>query len=233
MMTFVIGIVTWFLLLSPQTADDRDAFKILEDVKNRYLEITDFTARATIVVDVEFVNIPDKEIEIFYKFPSKVKIRASDFALVPRKGMNFSIYELFRYEFTAIYVQQIVENDITLDEIKYIPLDKKSDLAIATLWIDREHRRIIRLEGIPKKGGNFIMESKYKKEEDILPSQTQISFEIQEMKVPLRFFGNIKVDKDKIEDGSEGKVTIIYSDYRINQGLKDEVFIEEDSTMVE
>lgn len=232
-MVFMNIIVTWFLLLYPQTADDRDAFTILQDVKNRYLEITDFSARATIVVDVEFVNIPDKEIEIFYKFPSKVKIRASDFALVPKKGMNFSIYELFRYEFSAIYVQQIVENNIALDEIKYIPLDKKSDLAIATLWIDRAHRRVIRLEGIPKKGGNFIMESKYEKEEDILPIQTQISFEIQQMKVPLRFFGNVKFDKEKIEDGSEGKVTIIYRDYKINQGLKDELFIEEDSTLME
>jgi len=232
-MIYSIFILVSLNFLGNDNSGDKDPVEILNEVKNRYFEIRDFTAKAEIIVDVDFVNIPDKEIEILYKFPSKLKIKTKGFAMIPRKGMNFSIYELFRYEYTAIYVDSILENGIVLEEIKYIPLDKKSDLAIATLWIDRSNQRIVRLEGIPKKGGNFMMDLKYEKDLDILPIQTKISFEIQQMKVPFRFFGNIEVDKDKMKEASEGTVTINYSDYKINLGLKDEIFTEGDSTLVE
>ncbi|MFC2123756.1 hypothetical protein ACFLU5_03005 [Bacteroidota bacterium] len=212
---------------------DKDPIEILEEVKNRYFEIKDFTARATIIVDVDFVNIPDKEIEIFYKFPSKVKIKTKGFAMIPKKGMNFSLYELFQYEYTAILIQSLVENEIELEEIKFIPLDKKSDLAIATLWVDQSNQRIVRVEGIPKKGGNFIMELEYANDNDVLPVQTKIIFEMEQLRVPFRFFGNIEVDKKKMKEATEGTVIIIYSDYQINLGLKDEIFVEEDSTSVE
>jgi outer membrane lipoprotein-sorting protein len=224
----ILTIMSW-----NSNSGDKDPIAILEDVKNRYFEIRDFTAKATIIVDVDFVNIPDKEIEIFYKFPSKVKIKTKGFAMIPKKGMNFSIYELFKYEYTAIHVQTLVENRVELEEIKFIPLDKKSDLAIATLWVDHSNRRISRVEGIPKKGGNFMMELEYGNENDVLPIQTKIMFEMEQMRVPFRFFGNLEVDKEKLKEAREGVVTIKYRDYQINLGLKDEIFEEEDSTGVE
>ena len=212
---------------------DKDPMEILESVKNRYFEIRDFTAKATIIVDVDFVNIPDKEIEIFYKFPSKVKIKTKGFAMIPKKGMNFSVYELFKYEYTAIHVQTLINNGNELEEIKFIPLDKKSDLAIATLWVDQLKKRITRVEGIPKKGGNFVMELDYGRDNDVLPIQSKIMFEMEQMRVPFRFFGNLEVDKEKLKEAREGVVTIIYRDYQINLGLEDEIFVEEDSIGVE
>jgi hypothetical protein len=62
-----------------------------------------------------------------------------------------------------------------------------------------------------------------------LPEEIKLTFEISKMHFPLKFIGDMKIDNNEGKIPEQGVVKIIYSDYKVNQGLDDSVFIEEDS----
>lgn len=234
--TMFFKILSYFILISivgfTQTKNPEE---ILEKVKTEFEKIEDYRANIKIKVDVDFLKMPDREATIFYKKPDKFHIDSENFALLPKSGLNFSPLGFLNYKYTSFYEREDTINGIITSVIKVIPLESSADVILSTFWIDTKRNIIIKVESSRKPQGTFTIDLKYLKTEEgfFLPSSMVFSFNVDRSVLPKRFNEDAiskseKTNKDD-RDAETGKVYLTYSNYKVNTGLKDEIFIENKS----
>jgi len=226
--------IALIFLLSGFTAPasgEPDPEAILEAVKSRFRTIVDFTAEVVIEINVDFINIPDKSARLIYKYPNKLKFKSGSFLMIPRKGIGFSVFELLESDYSAIYAGTEDRDGRQLDRIKVIPLSDKPDIVLATLFIDAGDSLVRYMEATTRKSGFFTTEFAYG-EDAPLPESNTIRFEVEKIRLPLKFMGGTTVDKSKMKEGAVGEIILRYGGYEINRGLEDKLF-EEDSVRVD
>lgn len=211
----------------PVFAQEPDPYHVLELVKNKYDRITDYTVNAEIIVDIDLIKIPEKNAIVYYKAPDKYRFKSEGFIMIPKKGLNFSILELISNPFTAIYDGTIELNGKNVHELKIIPKDRNGDLVLATLWIDSLSSFIERVEANTRRSGSYVIDLKYDRKSSLpLPDEIRITFEVEKLRFPLKFIGNVNIDTPVSEMPDQATVTIKYTEYKVNTGLKDEIFNE-------
>jgi len=110
------------------------------------------------------------------------------------------------------------KNNLQVKVLNVIPTDNKSDMALATLYLDVENERIAASEITTKKNGTYALEMEYPDVEAILPNQVQVSFAIEKLKIPLNFMGSdTDIDRKTMRqmDTKTGKITLQISNYNI------------------
>ncbi len=223
-MKLIIKIAFLFLLvisslsLKAQSLTD----SLVEVLLHRADQIQTFRADVDIEVDVDFVRIPVKRGRVFYKAPDKFRFRATGFVLMPRKGLDFSIHQKLRNDHAAIYVGQDENNHI----IKVVPLAENADYMIATMWVDLKHVRINKIEVTSREEGSYKMFLTYGDLPYDLPIGTRLEFEINQIDIPIKFIGTLKVDHNKADGRSKGSVSLTYSNFRVNGEIPDIIFDE-------
>ena len=133
--------ISFFIILfifTQTTKAQNLADSLIQHIIASSSKVQSFSADVEIDVDVDFIRIPVKKGKIFFKSPDKFKFRATGFALVPKKGLNFSMQKMLLQPHTAIYVS----SDDTNHLIKIVPMTADADYVIASLWIDKNLDRI-------------------------------------------------------------------------------------------
>jgi len=220
--SFFLLIFSFVLTTSFPVYAQVNAEEILATVLKRSAEVKSFEADVSIDVDVDFIRIPVKKGRVFYKAPEKFRFRATGFVLVPKKGMNFSVMEMLNKKNTAIYVGA----DETNHMLKIVPMTDESEFVIASVWVDKTKKRINKMDVTTNGQGNYIMEFTYGTMQYDLPETTKVTFDIQQVDIPLKFIGNLKVDQKKAGERSKGSVSLVYSNYKVNGEIPDTVFDE-------
>jgi hypothetical protein len=209
-------------------AQDQDPYAIIDKVREVSDQILDYSADVEIEVDVDFINVPIKHAQIFFKAPDKVKFKSDEFFMIPKRGFNNSFRNLLKSDYSAINVGMEKINDKDHYVVKIIPLDKKPDVIMATWWIDTSNYLISKIESNTRKDGTFTIDFTYGDPTIPLPSIMEISFEIEEMSLPLKFIGkNSNFDIDEEAEGTQsGRVFLRFSNYLVNTKLEDSIFEE-------
>jgi hypothetical protein len=208
---------------------ESDPELIINETKAIYQSIRDFSADVKIEINVDFINIPDKQARVIYKYPDKIKFKSKSFIMIPKKGIGYMIFKLLESDYTALYSGEITIKDRQLKEIKIVPQANNSDIVLATLFIDPEDYLIYRIEATTRDAGFFTTDFSYGKYSP-LPDMNRIQFKVDEVRLPLNFLGKVNIDRSKIEKDTIGEVILWFDHYVFNQGLKDELFNEEKET---
>ena len=87
--------------------------------------------------------------------------------------------------------------------IKIIPESKKSDIVLSTLWINTGNSLISKMENTTRNNGSYTVSMDYNDPVIELPTEIEISFRVENLKIPLK---------------------LIY--YEVNQGIEDSFFDE-------
>ncbi len=201
--------------------------KVLTEIE----KVKSYKVDVEIEVDVEFINIPVKHATMYYKHPDKIKFKSDEFIMLPRKGLNNGIHKLLSEPYTSIYVGKELINETNNHIVKIIPLGKKPDIILATLWINEKNFLVSKSESSTRNEGTFTVKYSYLDKTLALPSEMEISFEIENLKIPLKFIGKtqgINIDPEKAKGKQEGKVYIRFKNYELNQAIDNSVF--EDNT---
>jgi outer membrane lipoprotein-sorting protein len=210
---------------SPQS---KDPDEILEGVKAAFKKIVDYEVDIRVKIDVDFLKVPDSEAKLYFKQPNKIHVESKKFALLPRQGLDFSPLGLLSVKYTALYEQEDTIRNIPTSVIKIIPLGNDGDIILSTFWVDQSRNLIIRLESTKKPTGTFTIDFTYEKYDEHyeLPSQMEFTFTVDRMMFPRGMDGQSDADDDgdKKSDSTTGKVYITYANYKVNQGLPDELF---------
>jgi hypothetical protein len=217
LLAFMLFISASIPLIAQENADE-----ILAAVLTRSAEVKSFEADVSIDVDVDFIRIPVKKGRVFYKAPEKFRFRATGFVLVPKKGLNFSVMDMLNKQNTAIYAGSDEVNHM----LKIVPMTDESDFVIATIWVDKIQSRINKMNVTTNGQGNYLMEFTYGTLQYDLPETTKVTFDIQQVDIPMKFIGNLKVDQKKAGERAQGSVSIVYSNFKINGAIPDSVFEE-------
>jgi len=217
-----LALLIGFTGISHSVSGQLDASALLVEVLKKSQAVKSFEADVDIDVDVDFIRIPVKKGRVFYKEPDKFRFRATGFVLMPKQGLNFTINEILNSNHAAIYAGEEDGNQ----KIKIVPLDDKATFVLATAWIDKQQARINKLEVSTQNQGNYTLHFFYGQLGYEIPVETKISFEISQIDIPMKFIGNLKVDKKKAGEKSSGTVTLKYSNFKINGIIPDEVFVE-------
>lgn len=215
--------------LPAQAVAEPDPELIIAQSRSVYRTIRDFSAEVEIEVNIDFINIPNKMAEIIYKYPDKIKFRSTSFIMIPKKGIGFMMLKILEMDYSAIYIGKKFNKGHELHEIKLIPLDDDSEIVLATLFIDPEDHLIYFMEATTKDAGFFSTEFVYG-DHPPLPLSNKIRFEVDEVRLPLKFLGKVNKDTSKLKKGTMGEVILHYTHYQLNQGVDDDIFFEENET---
>ena len=196
-------------LLSATALLAQEIDPVLNAVKDRANSVTAFQATVQMEVDISFVNMPVKEAEISYTKGESIVITSEDFVMIPKRGLDFTLNELYRYPFMTINLGKVQLDGKDCDLIKMIPTTDASDYAIASLWIAPETLQILKSQISTKKNGIYDIFYSYDGKQDILPSEIRVEFEVSGVKIPLRFLGrDTQIDRDKKDSSAEERGAI-------------------------
>jgi hypothetical protein len=190
------------------TAQEVD--KDLLYIKQRMDSIQQFTATVTLNLDVPFINMPTKTAQMNYAKGKDITFSSKDFVMLPKRGLDFSLSEIFKYPFITVDRGTEKRNGKTLKVLNIIPTDAKSSLALVTLYMDTKAMRIVESEINTKKDGSYTLHMLYALQKDILPNNVNISFIIEKLKIPLNFMGkDTKIDRKKMKESETKTGTIM------------------------
>lgn len=212
------------------TAQEADA--IIKKVKDKLATVKDYQADGVMKTDVSFMKIPESKVVIYYKNPDKFRIKKQDgIAIVPKGGTNVNLANLFTNDnYTAVPAGKGTVAGIPVSIIKLLPLDEKSDIVVATLYIDEKQSLIRRAIMTTRSTGTYEMEMSYGKYANWgLPDKVVFSFSTKDYKLPkgLAFdydTGEKPPAAAAVDKDQKGKLEITYSNYAVNKGIADSFF---------
>ena len=210
----------WFLvfLFVSVLGRAQDTNKVLTELRQKLDSLVSFQASVMLTEDISFVNMPAKTATIYFEKGKDLKIESEDFVMIPKKGLDFTLKELFRYPFSSLSSGSDTIAGTFCTIVRIIPEDHRADFSIATLAIDTRSLRVIRSEISTKKNGVFTVLYSYAGEGELLPAKMEVQFAISEIKIPLRYLGkDAEIDESLRKESLEelGIFYMDFSDYKI------------------
>ena len=221
--------ILFLFLFSLSFVYAKDPVAILDKVKDKLNKVNDYSVDVTIDVNADFVQMPSRKAELFYKKPDKMRIKSDGFAILPKQGINFSPVKFLNSDFDAIYIKSEKLNGTQLEVIKVIPRSDSSEITLATVWVDEVNSVIKKIEAVTNRGGSFTMQFNYSSFIKWgLPDKMVFSFTIRGMRIPNMAPENVEDKKAMFNPkNAAGEVIVKYSNYKINKGIDDKIFEEE------
>lgn len=233
MLFFQITLSCCLIIISGANAQEKNAEAILDGVNKKFALIHEYEASVTIKVDVDFIKIPLKKGTIWFMQPDKIKVKTPGFSLLPKRGMNFSPNQVFKGNYTPIYIREEKLGNYNTQVIKIIPGNENEEVILSTVWVDMNRNVIRKLESTTKNEGTILMTFQYSEipRKFDLPDQIIFNFDLRKNELPLGLTGDFESDRPntKTPKNSKGTVTIKYLEYFVNQGKAKAAFAQKDN----
>lgn len=210
------------LLLPPWIQGQEDVYRHLDLIEKKYAALKDYTAEVQVHFNIETFKAPDMEAKLYYKAPDKMKVESKRILFFPREGGFFNPSLFKKEDFEIKFLESFTYEDARAVKLKLIPQKGKSHTKELVLTIDPE-RNLIREIGVTQFDGREIKAViNYGQFDGFeLPLHIQLKLDIPsfETEGPREF--DQWVQKPKRVTGT---IDIRYSNYKVNGGLRDEIF---------
>ena len=203
-----LRIIFLLILMLSVSLQAQEIDKDLLRIKERMEEVSHFTADIVVDVEAPFINMPTKTASMEYNRGEKIKFKSKDFLIFPKRGLDFTFSELFEHPFISVDRGFKTIDNQNLKVLSVIPKDEKADMAMATLYLDIENDHIIISEITTKNQGSYTLQMQYNATE-ILPDHIEVSFAIENLKIPLNFMGSdTKIDRKRMKSNETNTGTV-------------------------
>ena len=118
----------------------------LLQIKKRMDSIKSFNANIELNVDISFINMPTKYGKVRYKQGESTKVTSDDFIMLPKRGLDLTLNEIFRHPFITVKMGEEHHKGVLCKVINIIPTSSKANFSIATLFMDTKAKRIMKSE---------------------------------------------------------------------------------------
>lgn len=226
----ILSIVLYTFSSIAQENKTTDAEQLVSALKKKLSAIKDFQVDLGITIELEYLNIPDAKAQYFFKAPNKSRIVSEGFGLLPKQGIGLPTNDILNVAHTALISGTEVYEGKKLTKVKIIPTDESSDIILSTLWIEEKSLLIYKVSTSTRKGTLDMVFSYATPEQKYgLPKSTIVQFVLPQFALPRSLTGDLqknnRAQKDMKKD-VKGKAIVKYSNYKINKGLRDDVFTE-------
>lgn len=198
---------------------------ILNNVKAKLGKVDDYSANVEVSVKMDFLKMPKSKAEIFFKKPDKFKFNSSGFAILPKAGFDFNPQKILENDITAKIVGDTLLNNKLVKIIEITPNADSLKFSSAILFIDNHEDLINQIFITAENGINITTKFKYGEQSNYaLPSEINVNFDLSNAEED----NTTRKGRTKIPQNFNGDINIKYSNYKINLGIDDSVFIDED-----
>jgi len=215
-------IISIILFLPLQLISQENSNELLTAVMSNLDQVASFEADALIKVDVDFINIKDREVKVRFTSPDKFEFDTKGLALLPKNGVQMEYMSIIRNPYTAIDVGTETIHNTSTEKIKIIPESIDSDIILAQLWIDPQAARVLRMKTFTRASGSYLIDFFFADNTSPLPNRLEVSFEIENMNfLPGAMMNDImKEGKIKVDTlPKQAKVIVEYRNLQITNKL--------------
>lgn len=224
-------LVFLLLIIAGVQLQAQDVKILLQQVKQKYDKVNDYTATGKMKTNVVFIKAPVATVKIYYKKPDKLKIKnESGISFIPKGSVNINmnnVLGLNNFEAVASGIEKVNGTDCKV--VKIFPLSDEENITRATLYIDEKQLLVLKSVISTKENGTYELVLNYKNYAAYgLPDKVELTFNTKDYKLPKGVSidydnGTNKANEAKMKN-KKGKVEITYSNYSINKGVPDSVF---------
>jgi len=203
------------------SAQSMTADEILHNVKKQFDQVKDYTVALKVSVDMERMQIPEMLVTLYFKQPDKVHVEAKNFSMVPREAVGLNPAQLID-KFDAKLMDTQKNGDTTMYKLRLVSKPEKGKpVRESYMWIDGTRWVITHFESAPSEARKVIADLAYETVDGkyILPSRVDVRMETQQ---PADSTAEKMYAPQRLP--RKGSAVILYSDYRVNTGLSDEIF---------
>ncbi len=223
-----------FLLLAPGMASAIDAEQLYYTLRNKVLNIKDYTADVKMKIDVSYMRIPELAGKLYFKAPDKMKMERKDgISILPKKNINLTLNNLIPSgKVTVIDAGEGLAGGKKVRILKVIPDADNTGIVLTKIWIDETSVLALRTETTTQNEGTVVMDLEYGRySKYALPDKVTITMDVKEYKLPkgaTMDYGESVQPAVKTKDAKDhkGTIEIAYLSYLINKGIDDAVFAD-------
>ncbi|MGA7161132.1 MAG: hypothetical protein WBZ48_09015 [Bacteroidota bacterium] len=218
LMIFLALLVFGSSALSSQSVS---AGEILQNVKKQFEAVNDYTATLKVTVDMERMQIPEMLVTIYFKQPDKIHIESKNFAMIPREAVGLNPAQLVN-KFDASIVGTEQKDSVTMYKLRLLSKPEKGKpVRESFIWVDGSRWVVTHFESTPSDVRKVTVDLQYERVDGkyTLPSKIEARMDTQQLtdSSAERMYNPQRMPR-------KGTASIIYSDYKVNTGLSDEIF---------
>jgi outer membrane lipoprotein-sorting protein len=193
---------------------------ILKHLEANFTGIQDYTVRLEATVDIDRMKVPQMKATMYFKQPDKVHFVSDGFALLPKEGVGFNPSKLSeRFDVESVNVD-ISSQRYTLT---VRPKNDKTRLRRVFLTVDPQTWVVEEILTPQFDGRQMRAQFEYQHiETHALPSQITVTFTTDTTRIDTPAETNPHQRPSSMP--RSGTIIVRYLDYKLNTGLKDELF---------
>ena len=240
--------IFFIFLFTSIKSQNTDLDIIKSNILTQFSKIEDYQVDINIKINMTGFRMPKKKIKMFFKKPDKLNIKTNGFAIVPKTGINNNPNELFKM-FNYInevnrtirdnkqfyFISGIVNQDSIDMPIKNLK-SEESNIKMSLL-IDAKEWIITEVDIFLDKEKTFSIRTDYININNIMvPEKTKLIIGIKEIsRIKNNFNSDLLFNSDNDlakasgfnlkNDEFKGEISMKFSNYIINQGIDDQIFI--------
>lgn len=220
------------VLILPLNLFSQDASQSIAELMAKMNRITDYSADAVIKSDIPLIKILAVRATIYFKQKDKFRIVSKGIAILPKQGFVDISKLLSKMDgYTSIIAGYDNVSNIKAQIITIFPVNDTSDLILAKLWVDTDRDIILKSQITSRSNGTVTIEYSYKTQNEFgLPDSMVFIVDVKKFKIPKGVATDINrtssIDEVK-KTAKTGRIFINITNYKINKGISDDVFIKE------
>jgi|TARA_B110000037_G_C16902304_1_gene416707 hypothetical protein len=239
--TRLIKYFALLILFTYLRADNAIVDEIIKKTQAQFEKANDYQVTMKIQLRVPGFRMPKKKYKVYFKQPNKLKIKSRGFGMLPKTGIftspqdNFDNLKNMRLlKRKSVDGKIYIKGDVIVDSLKlkmpndYAKLGFRPSVTVkidTNKWVidniitELDTLKLVEITNEYKNIDNTFM----------MPSASTVQYFVKDAKLS----GWLKKDITSIvgknplaksNDMVEGKISIIYEDYIINEGIKDKIF---------
>lgn len=212
-------------LFSPEFIQaQEDPTHYLDSLEKKYSGLKDYMVDVNVHFDIEALKAPDMQARLYYKAPDKMKVESRNVFFFPKEGGYFNPSLFRKKDFDARLLERLTYEGRRAVRLRLTPSETNRHQQGFVLTIDTERNLIREISTSPSEGRAIRAVIGYGEFSDFeLPVYIELHLDIPSVEPDgMKQFGSFGQRPKRIT----GKVKIAYSNYKVNSGLRDEIFNE-------
>ena len=240
--------IFFIFLFTSIKSQNTDLDIVKSNIITQFSKIEDYQVDINIKINMTGFRMPKKKIKMFFKKPDKLSIKTNGFAIIPKTGINNNPNELFKMFNYINEVNRTIRDNKQFYFISGIVNQDSIDMPIKnfkseesnvkmSLLIDAKEWIITEVDIFLDKEKTFSIRTDYITINNIMvPENTKLIIGIKEIsRIKNNFNGDLLFNSDNDlakasgfnlkNDEFRGEISMKFSNYIINQGIDDQIFI--------
>jgi len=212
-----------FFLFPPWIRADEEAVRYLDAIEKKYSELKDYTADVNVHFDMETFKTPDMQAKLYFKAPDKMRVESKGIFFFPKEGGYFNPGLFKKDDFEIKILEPAAEGKREV-RLKIFPKKKQRMGREFMLLIDLKDNLVKEIHTSQFDGRETKARIEYGRVGSLeLPRYILLTLDLPSVDPnEKRGFGPFEQKSERVT----GTIEITYANYKVNTGLKDEIFKE-------